>query len=714
MFSSLLRAGLFAAISLLFLDLSAQDASRRPGGENIDSERINPENITIIRDRWGVPHIYGDTDAEVAYGLAWANAEDDFYTMQELLVTVQGLAGLDMGKEGAQRDFYTHAIGARKVVAERIDEFPADFVRYIKGYVQGINDFAALHPKEVRVKQSFPVTVVDVMAGYVFAMSALTGGVGAVEGVMNGKFDKQSPTYGSNAFAFNSNMTEDNGTMLAINPHQPVTGPFSWYEAHLISNEGLNIHGALFPGGTSVFLGNNENLGWAHTFNHLDLVDVFKLEMHPKKKLTYQLNDEWHTLEKRKVKLRVKLKNWLPRIGVRKTTYWSDHGAVLESKDGNFYLIKMPATERIRAGEQWYRMNKAQNFTEFYDAISLGQTTMFNIIYADRYDTVFYINNAVMPKRNPDFNYRKVIGLRTDAPLWNDFHPTEDLVQYVNPECGYVFNTNNLPTNATCKEEQYDITDWPDYFGFDKDLGDNNRAFRFMELIALPGRMDFARMKEIKYDWESKTCTKMYESIEHLIYMEFNDDPGLRELQEKIILWDGCADKTSVGAGTFLLTFQYLFEAKGYNDSNFKQELNVSEEEYIAALQKTREHLDKHFDGKLVPLGELQRHVRGNVNLPLGGYPDALAANYNEPWEDGRFKPFVGDSYVHFVHWKPGEDLPYMETLHPFGSSSREGSPHYTDQMQRYANQDPKPMTLDMKKIKAGATKIYSPGQSGK
>ncbi len=693
------------ALGLLYV-ISAYPQDALPSSR---SGRIQPENITIVRDQWGVPHIYGKTDADVAYGLAYANAEDDFFTMQELLITSKIMAGRDLGKSGAERDFLTHALGIRKVVEDRINEFPDDYMRYVDAYCQGLNAYAAAHPKEIRVKKSFPLEPVDILTGYVFSMAALTGAPAAVQGIMDGTFDQNSPTYGSNAFAFNSQMTEDGGTMLAINPHQPVTGPFSWYEAHLVSEEGLNIHGAMFPGGNTIFLGNNVHLGWSHTFNHLDLVDVFKLEMHPKKKRTYSLNGEWHELEKRKVKLKVKLKWWLPVITVSKTTYWSKMGAVIESKDGGFYAVKMPATERIRAGEQWYRMNQAKNFTEFYDAVAMGQTTMFNIVYADRYDTIFYINNAVMPKRNPKYNYREVIGLKTDDVLWDDFHTADELVQYVNPECGYVFNTNNLPTNATCIEEQRDINEWPEYFGFDKDLGDNNRALRFMELIALPGRMSYDRMKEIKYDRELRACTRMYESIEHLLFMDLSKHPDLQPLQNYIMVWDGCADPSSVGAGVYLLTFQFLFEAKGYNDTNFKQLIDVSENEYIAALKKTKAHLDKHFGGELVTLGELQRHVRGDVNIPIGGYPDALAANYNEPWEDGKFKPFVGDSYVHFVHWVPGEPLPFIETLHPFGSSNRAESPHYTDQMHRYARQHPKQMTLDHEVIRANASRVYSP-----
>ena len=702
----MLRAVLTTLVVVSFLFSAAQDENA-PLFPSFPA--IQPTNISIVRDQWGVPHIFAPTDAEVAYGLAWANAEDDFHTMQELLFSVQGLAGREMGKEGAKRDFYVHALGIREAVEKYHTQFSTEYLRYVDGYCQGINAYAAAHRDEVRVKGSFPVEPRDVLASFVFAMSALTKGPGALSGVVDGSFDNESPTYGSNAFAFNSAKTDDGGTMLTINPHQPVEGPFSWYEAHLISEEGLNIHGAMFPGGTSIFLGNNEDLGWAHTFNHLDLVDVFRLEMHPSKKHTYRFNDEWLTLEKRKVKLKVKLKPWLPAIGVRKTTWWSKAGATVESENGQFYAIKMPATERIGAGEQWYRMNKATNFTEFYDAISMGQTTMFNIVYADRYDTIMYINNAVMPKRNPHVNYRNAVDLASDSVLWDDFHATEDLVQYINPKCGYVFNTNNLPTCATCAEEQRQITEWPDYFGFDKDLGNNNRALRFMQLMEQPGKVSFDRMKEMKFDTQIKACTDMYESIEHLLHLDLSDRPDLHELLQSMLFWDGCAEPSSVGAGVYLLTFQFLFKAIKLNDTAFKRAIKVEEADFVGALEATRRHLNAHFGGRLVPLGELQRHVRASVDLPLSGFPDALAANYNTPIENGRFKPMVGDSYTHFVKWIPGEELPYMETLHPFGSSSREGSPHYTDQMGPYSRQETKVMTLDLERVRANAVRSYAP-----
>jgi acyl-homoserine-lactone acylase len=369
----------------------------------------------------------------------------------------------------------------------------------------------------------------------------------------------------------------------------------------------------------------------------------------------------------------------------------------------------MPALERVGSSEQWYRMNKAQNFNQFYKAVSMGQTTMFNIVYADRFDTIMYLNNAVMPKRNPNFDYSGVIGLHSDQVLWNTFHPTEDLVQYINPSCGYVFNTNNLPTNATCAAEQHALDDFPKYFGFTKDAGNNNRALRFMDLISWSGEMTFERMKEIKFDQEFRACTKMYESIEHLLMLDLSDEPRIAQLQQHIINWDGCADQNSIGAGVYLLVFQTIFKALKYNDVQFKTAIEVPQSTYIAALHEAQTHLDKYFNGQAVPLGELQRHVRADVNLALGGFPDALAANYNQPWQNGRFKPLVADSYTHFVAWTPGDSLPYFETLHPFGASNRIDSPHYTDQMRPYAEQTPKVMTLDRAAILRNATRVYSP-----
>ena len=688
-----------AVMAWLFAPVSAKDRYKY-------SITVNPEDVTIVRDKWGVPHIYGKTDADAAYGLAWANAEDDFYTMQELVVTAKGLAGKLMGKEGAERDFFSHAIGFRDRVEKDFHLLSDDYVRYLEGYCQGANAYAKAHKKEVRVKGTFPITPQDMVGGYMFALSALIGTPGAVGSVMNGTYDTDQPSdlaYGSNAFAFSSNKTDDGSTMLTINPHQPVTGPFSWYEAHLNSEEGLNIHGAMFPGSSTVFLGNNENLGWAHTFNHLDLVDVFQLEMHPKKKRMYKFNGEWHKLEKRPVWLKVKLAKGIV-FPVKKTTYWSKLGATLKSPDGNFYSVKFAANEKVGVGEQWYRMDKAQNYEEFYEALRMESISMFNIIYADKEDNVLYLNNAVVPRRHEGVNYNAIVKSNSDKTLWSDFHDVEDMVQTKNPNCGWVFNTNNNPAHATARNEWQNLEDWPAYYGWD-DKGENNRAERFLELMNEPAslKMSYNRMKDIKFDYEFPACGAFQNSIENLFHLNPNDYPELAPLITAINEWDKRGNKESIGAGAYLITFQKVFAMMGFSDGEFKRAVTIPDSTYLVALRWAKDQIDTYYDGVIPKLGEVQRHVRGDVNLPLSGFPDALAANYNEEWKNGRYKPWVADSYVHFVK------LVRMETLHPFGASTRPDSPHYTDQMQLYADQKTKTMTLDKAKIMAEAESIYHP-----
>ncbi len=155
--------------------------------------------------------------------------------------------------------------------------------------------------------------------------------------------------------------------------------------------------GGILAGGCVILHGTNENLGWAHTVNYVDKIDVFQLQMNPANNNQYKFDNEWINLEEKKAKLKVK---GIP-VTVGKKIYWSKYGATVKTKKGVF-SIRLPATMDIKAMEQWYRMNKAKNFTEFYQALSMTSLPMFNIMYADRFDTIFYISNAKLPQRNPD------------------------------------------------------------------------------------------------------------------------------------------------------------------------------------------------------------------------------------------------------------------------------------------------------------------------
>ena len=343
------------------------------------------ENIQIVRDQWGVPHIFAPTDKEVAYGLAWAQCEDDFNTMQEQMLAIKGMLGEVKGQEGIIVDFGVKFMGLREIVEERYEQdLSADFREVLQYFVDGANVYAALHPDEVLLKGMFPLKGEDLIMGYLLGMVDVSGAGKDLQRIMNGKIKNDiksnfaqnlrpfksldlSETHasslqtcqgkqveklatsssfkfgnlnglnspfeggqgdvpkGSNAIAISRNKTTDGKTYLAINSHQPLEGWYSWYEAHLVSEEGLNILGGTFPGGVTIFHGANEHLGWAHTVNHADFSDVYQLTMNPDNALQYRFDGKWETLETTRYWSWLKLWKFI-KIPIRKTIYQSKYG----------------------------------------------------------------------------------------------------------------------------------------------------------------------------------------------------------------------------------------------------------------------------------------------------------------------------------------------------------------------------------------------------
>lgn len=248
------------------------------------------QHVEIVRDSFGVPHIFGELDEDVGYGLGFATCEDDFKTLQWGMLAGRAMAGRSLGKEGAVIDFAVQLLRVRELVAERYEKDLSPKTRaVIEAFTAGVNRYAALHPEEVLVKKAFPGTSKDVVAGYVLSFALLSGIQGPLQAIVDGKQPQLSfgeSGKGSNGLAINSSMTKDGAVYLDINSHQPLEGPLSWYEIHLHSNEGWNAIGGTFHGGCTVFHGVNENLGWAHTVNNFDPIDVYQLQPDPKKKTT--------------------------------------------------------------------------------------------------------------------------------------------------------------------------------------------------------------------------------------------------------------------------------------------------------------------------------------------------------------------------------------------------------------------------------------------
>ena len=664
--------------------------------------QIDPKTVTIARDSFGVPHIFAKTDPQVSYGLAWAHAEDDFKSLQMVALPSKGLMGRALGKDGVAGDYAFALFRCREITEEKWNTLSPAFLRLIEGYVQGINDYAKAHPEEVLVKQLFPMTLKEYIASSVLALTIFNGGDRALRSIFANNvnplidYDKM----GSNAIAIHPSRTTTGEAFLAINAHQPNEGPEAFYEAHVNSEEGWNALGGLLAGGPCILHGVNENLGWAHTVNFCDRLDIYQLQINPKNPDQYMFDGVWTDLEKKKIKLHIK---GVP-IPVSRDLYWSKYGATMKNEQGTF-AIRLGANMEIRVLEQWYTMNKAQNFTQFYKAISMQGLSMFNIMYADRNDTIFYINNALMPIRDPSpaYDWKKTLPGNTSKTLWTKFYGIRELPQYVNPSSGFLFNTNHSSFYATAPENNLLASAFSPTSNWE--TNHNNRSKRFLELMPSAGKIDFDRFKRIKFDRQFPAVFEFPYSIDSLFLMKRANYPQYDTLMRNLQEWDRRGVPESKGAAAFLMVYEKVSRAMRGKDS---RALTMAECEKL--LHDIQDQMMKTYSTTDLALGDIQKLVRGDKEFPGPGLPDLLSPEWGVATANGKRKITGGDAYVALVRF-PKQGLPIIETVNTYGASAKKGSPHFDDQVSLFLQQKTKTMTLDKSKVLATAKRIYHPGE---
>ena len=596
----------------------------------ISYSQINPNSIEIVRDEFGIPHIYAKTDAEVAYGLAWVNAEDDFKTIQEAYLAGNAMLSNHIGLKGAPADFISQFIGSSSLIEEKIDDISKDYMKVVEGYAQGLNAYATANPDKVLYKKLFPITPKKMLMYSQLQLFISNEGAYWAGRILNNdtqdEYLDQNLT-GSNVIAMNSSKTISGETFLAINTHQPLEGPTSWYEVHLNSDEGTNIIGTMYPGTPNVLIGVNEHLGWSHTVNYPDKTDVFKLKMKNKRK--YIVDDLEYDLEKYKAKVTVKILG-IP-IKINRKYYKSIYGPTLKNKSG-YYSIRTPTLFNVRALEQWWNMGKAKNFSEFYDAYKMKQIPGFNVGYADRYDTIFYMSNGILPKRAEGYNWKGIVPGDTMETLWTEYHEIEDLPQVIQPKSGFIYNANHSPFKSTSADENPNEKDYSERMGYE--TYDNNRSTRLIELIESYDKVSYDDFKDIKYDnsFPSKFSYNFMD-INLIDEIELDTNHELFEIVNEIQNWNRKTDINSIGAGLYGVLYYHLI----YNYADQIRKLTsedkpVSKEIILSAVSDIKPYLIEHFGKVKITLGEFQKLVRGDKELPIWGLPDVITAMSSRPY----------------------------------------------------------------------------------
>ena len=688
----------------------------------------------ITRDEFGVPHIHGKTDADVAFGVAWAHSEDDFATLQDVLAMTRGRYGAIGGADGAQVDFALHLLDARGTVRRHYGELPGDVRALLEAYASGLNRFAAAHPGEVKLARLFPVNGEDVATGFAlrqpffFGLEKVIGPL--VEGkpprrehgpVLNGTAE---PTYadgggdllettrpgplpqgedaelaGSNAFAVAPARSGDGVTRLVSNSHQPFWGGTAWYELVVDSDEGWHFAGANFPGSPFPFLGHNETLGWTNTVNRADLADIYKLVL-DKTGSHYRLDGKWLPFTGKRV--------WLPvRFGplvlpVPKTVWRTRHGPALVNARGAF-AFRYAGIDNIDQLTTYYRLNRARTFAEWEAALKSRGVPSTNFVYADRTGKIAFVYNASMPERVAGPDWRGVVRGDDSRLIWRKLGSWDQVPRIVDPASGFLFNSNNTPFAAAGPGSELDPKAFSPLLGIELDMTNRTRrAARLMSETNPIGRLELSR---IKYDtgYEREGYVKWM--LDAAAALDLRDDPELAKAQKLLAAWDMFAD----GKGPAdALAVMYLQEGMA-TSYGLKPAPDARRE-----LANRVAHLMKHFGRIDPPLGEVLRLRQGpgphKVDLPLDGGGDTLRASTSwlKDAPDGRLPVKHGDSFLMFVEWPADGGPVTSRSIQPFGAATtRPRSPHFTDQAPLFAAHRTKPVHFTRADVAAHAVRRY-------
>lgn len=664
--------------------------------------QINPAHITIARDSFGVPHIYGYTDADAAYGLAYAHCEDDFKSIQQNLLAAKGMLGEVIGKEGVLFDYGLKFFDIDTLVDNNYDQkLSADFKKVLAGYIQGVNDYAAKHPEEVLLKKALPFTAKEIIKSSTLTLTLFAGAGMALKSIKENHIEllHQPNEVGSNSMAISPARTEDDKAWLLINSHQPIEGRFAWYEAHLKSDEGLDVMGGLFPGGASIFVGSNKNLGWAHTTNYHTFGDIYKLKHRGNK---YLYDGEWKKFETKTAHLKIKLGEI--KIGIPKKIRSCEYGPVFQTPHG-WYAIRFPGAMDCRAMGQWYRMNKSSNFHEFETALKMEAIPLFNITYADVDGNIFYQSGCQVPLRDSSLNWHLPITANTSNFKWNSLVPYASKPSVLNPSCGYLFSCNQTQYSVSGK----DCTWKGNFVGIQQ--FNYNRGERFGEMLGeVKGKFSWQDFLRVKFDKSYSKNASYAQNFKTAFALDEKKYADIADVIKKLKAWNWSGDSENKNAAVAMIMQEKLQkEWKVPFAFLMIKKQPLLENDLVSALRYTKKFMLNKYGTIDVKLGDVQRMIRGQVSLPASGLREVARAADPKLYDKtkGIWRITGGDGYIQVNKYsKSGVEI---NSVNAYGSSSHSESKHYTDQMEMFTKQEMRPLSLKKEDVLKRAESVYHP-----
>jgi len=720
---------LVIGILILGCDESKEISSINSEKERWENHKANTE---IIRDDFGVPHIYGKTDADAVFGLLYAQCEDDFNRVEQNYIWATGRLAEVEGESALYSDLRAKLFMTQEEAIKMYDNSPQWLKELCIAFADGINFYLQSNP-DVKPKL---ITHFEPWMPMYFSEGSIGGDIErvstrkirafyesdmeipAMEKLQLKKAAEMAEPQGSNGIAISGKLTESGNSLLLINPH---TSFFFRGEVHVISEEGLNAYGAVTWGQFFVYQGFNEKMGWMHTSTYTDVMDEFKetiVKMDDK--LLYKYGEELRPVQTSTVKIKYKDGDDLKE----KTfpTYRTHHGPITHVADGQWTASAM-MWEPVKALEQSYIRTKQTGYKGFKEMMDIRTNSSNNTVYADAEGNIAYFHGNFVPIRDTSFDFSKPVDGSNPQTDWKGLHTVDENILVLNPENGWLQNCNSTPYTAALefspKKENY-----PSYMSLDRE---NFRGIHAINLLSNKTGHTIDNLIALAHD----PFLPAFEALIPGLVNAFDKQNNFKNLSEPIEAmrnWDFKTSKESIA-----MTLAHFYGTNYYRKGKRPVRLNAMElvnywgsnspnKEKLDIFNEVVSKLNEDFGTWKMSWGDVNRYQRLNgdirqpfnddkPSIPIGfasGTWGALAA-YGARYDNDTKKIYGtrGNSFVAVVEF--GEKVKAKSIL-AGGQSGDVNSPHFNDQAQRYADKQFKTVPFYKEDVLKRAKKTYRPG----
>lgn len=653
-----------------------------------DAPRLGevPEETEILWDTWGVPHIYATGAEDLFYAFGWAQMQNHGNLVLRLYGEARGRAAEYWGADYLESDINIHTFGVPERTQVWYETQSPDMKRYLGAFAEGMNAYADAHPDRIadEAKAVLPVTPADPLA-HVQRVIHLTFVAGSTPGVAEQWTRSQ---LGSNAWAVGPSRSASGHAMLLANPHLPWGGFFTWFEAHLVA-PGLNAYGAALVGMPILGIAFNDYLGWTHTNNTFDGVDLFELE----------LSGDGYTWDGGVQAFETVTKTLKVREGDGSLRdeplpiHRSVHGPVVTRQNEKALAARVTGLDQSGMLEQYWDMMRATSLNEFEAALSRLQNPFFNVVYADRDGHIMYLFGGRTPKRaSGDWGaWQGVVPGTASGNLWTESLAYEDLPRVVDPPQGWVQNANDPPWTATFPLA-FDAAAFPSYLA-PQEMG--FRPQRSVRMLDEDASITFDELIGYKMSTRMELADRILDDL-----LPAARDQGsdlARQAADVLEAWDRETNTDSRGAVLFAAWVEAVGPnayATPWNEAQPRTTPDglADPSAAVAALEAAAQQVQSAYGALDVPWGDVYRIQVPGLDLPSNGGAGELGifrVTWYQPADSNRFSAMGGDSYQAVIEFA---DPVRARVLLSYGNASQPGSPHQGDQLPLYSRKEMRPV----------------------